>query len=139
MAKDKPPLPSVYKTGKGLAPLTMFDAEQLDGFPLGTEFELRCLTKRSWPQLKTYWKALGLAVKATGRWQSPEALHVALKVKLGHTVPIFDLKGNVAGMIPNSAALDAMDHAEFMAFFNAAMEALAEAIGADPLAWMEAA
>jgi hypothetical protein len=135
--KDKPPAPIVRKDARGLTPVAAFDAEELDAFPLGTEFDLVARTKRSIPQNGTYWKALQVAVDATGRWQSREALHTALKVKLGYVEPIFDLKGNVIGMKPDSTSFEAMTHAEFCVFMDRAMAELSEAVGFDVLAWLD--
>ena len=135
--KDKPPVPMVMKTRDGLRPVAAFDAEELDGFPIGTEFDLRPRTKRSVPQNGLYWRALQTAVDATGRWQTREALHTALKVKLGYVEPIFDLQGKVIGMKPDSTAFEAMTHKEFRQYMDSAMAVLSEAVGFDVLAWME--
>jgi hypothetical protein len=137
--RDKAPPPIAALTPRGLAPATAFDAEELAAYPAGTEFDLVARTKRSHPQQGTYWKALTRAVEATGRWQSREALHTALKVKLGYVEPIFDLKGNVIGMKPDSTAFNAMSHKDFCEYMDKAMAALSEALGYDALAWMEAA
>lgn len=137
--RDKAPPPIVRLTRNGLSPASPYDAEELAGYPEFTEFDLVARTKRSNPQQGTYWKALTKAVEATGRWPSRDALHTALKVKLGYVEPIFDMRGNVVGMKPDSTAFDAMPHKEFCEYMTKAMNALAEAIGYDPLAWMEAA
>jgi hypothetical protein len=134
--KDKPPSPIVRKEARGLAPVAAFDAEELAGFAVGTEFDLVPRTKRSIPQNGTYWKALQVAVDATGRWQSREALHTALKVKLGYVEPIFNLQGQVIGMKPDSTAFEAMTHKEFRAFMDRALGELSEAVGFDVLEWM---
>lgn len=134
--KDKPPPPRVRLSRQGLAAATAYDAEELAGFPAGTEFDLVPVAARSLPQSKTYWTALARTVEATGRWQSREALHVALKVKLGRVEPIFDLQGRVIGMRPDSTSFDAMSHREFCIYMEQAMAALAEAVGFDPLAFL---
>lgn len=135
--KDKPPAPIVRKDARGLSPVAPYDAEELDGFALGTEFDLIARTKRSVPQNGTYWKALQVAIDATGRWQNREALHTALKVKLGYVEPIFDLQGKVIGMKPDSTSFEAMTHKEFRTFMDRAMAELSEAVGFDVLAWMK--
>jgi hypothetical protein len=137
--RDKPPMPIVCLAGGVLRPVSSYDAQELASYPVGTEFDLVARTKRSHPQQGTYWKALTRAVEATGRWQSPKALHTALKVKLGYLEPIFDLKGNVIGMQPDSTSFDAMPHREFCEYMTKAMAALSEALGYDALQWMEAA
>lgn len=138
MAKRETPPPPIAKLFSGrIIPASGLDAEELSGFADGTEFDMVARTRRSHPQLKTYWKALASAVEATGRWQSREALHTALKVKLGYVEPIFDMQGKVIGMKPDSAALNAMTHRDFCEYMNRAMAELADAVGFDPLAFME--
>jgi hypothetical protein len=135
--RDKPPPPIVRKAGGRLSAVSAWDAELLDDFPDGMEFDLIARNKRTNPLHATYWKALTLAVEATGRWQSREALHTALKVQQGLVEPLYGLDGKVIGMIPHSTAFAAMDQGEFKAYFDKAMGALSEAIGHDALAWME--
>lgn len=137
MSKDKPPLPIVVLVNGRLVGASGFDAEELGRFPNGTEFDLKPRTKRSPPHNGTYWKALTLAVEATGRWPSREALHTALKVKLGRVEPIMDMGGRIVGMKPDSTRFEAMRQDEFASYFEAAMRALAEALGYDPLGWLD--
>ena len=138
MAKRETPPPPIVKLFAGrIIPASGLDAENLQAFPDGTEFDAVPRTKRSHPQLKTYWKALSEVVKATGRWGSREALHTAIKVKLGYVEPIFDLQGKVVGMKPDSVALDKMSHRDFCEYMNRAMAELAEAVGFDPMQFLE--
>ena len=136
---DAPPPPIVRKQRGQLVPVTAWDAAGLDEYADQTEFDLRPRTRRSLPQHRLYWQALSKAVEATGRWPTPEALHTALKVRLGRFEPIFDLKGNVCGMKPDSTAFDKMGHREFTAYAEQAYAALSEALGYDCLAFMEEA
>lgn len=136
-SRDKPPPPIARLHQGRLVPVTSYDAKELDGFAEGTEFDLIPRTARSYPQLGTYWKTLTLACEATGMWPHREALHRALKVKLGYVEPVFDMRGRVVGMIPDSTSFTEMPHREFCTFMDAAMKELAEAIGSDPLAWLE--
>lgn len=138
MAKDKPPAPIVVKSTR-LIPVSAYDADELARYAVGTEFDLIARTKRSIPQNGTYWRSLQKAVEATGRWPSRDALHVALKVKLGHVQPIFGMDGRVVGMQPESTAFEKMPHVEFRHFMDRAMFELSDAIGYDALAWMETA
>ena len=66
---DAPPKPMVRKFAGRLMAVSGFDAEALDRFPDGTEFDLSPKTRRSLPHHRTYWRALDKAVKATGRGQ----------------------------------------------------------------------
>jgi len=131
--RDKPPAPIVRLEHGRLTPVHAYDAERIDAFPRGTEFDLVPRTKRSNPQNSRYWLTLAKVVEATGRWERPEVLHTALKVQLGYMEPIFGLDGKVKGMAPDSTSFAAMPHDQFRVFFDKAMAALAEAIGVDPL------
>lgn len=139
MRADSPPPPIVRKERGRLVPVSSWDAAGLDEYPDGTEFDLRARTKRSRPQHRLYWSVLAQAVEATGRWPTAEALHTALKVRLGRFEPIFDMSGNVVGMKPDSTAFAAMPHREFTAYAEQAYAALSEALGYDCLAMGETA
>lgn len=136
MSREKAPKPIVRKTGGTLSPVTQFDAEEIAAFPDGMMFDLVARNKRTLPLHRTYWQALTKAVEATGRWQSREALHTSLKVKMGLVEPLYGLKGEVIGMIPHSTAFAAMDQGEFKAYFDGAMALLSDAVGYDVLAFL---
>ena len=136
MTKERAPKPMVRKAGGRLSPVSAFDAEELDAFPDGTMFDMVARSKRTLPLHRVYWQALTRAVEATGRWQSREALHTSLKVRMGLVEPLYGLKGEVIGMIPHSTAFGAMDQGEFRAYFDKAMAALSDAVGYDVLAFL---
>ena len=135
--RDKPPPPIVrLEGGLRLSPVTASDAEEILKLPPRTEFDLVIRSRRSLQHHRLYWRMLQNVVEATGRWESREVLHTALKVKLGYTEPIFGMDGKVIGMMPHSTAFAEMNQQEFTQFFDRARNALAEAIEADPLAFM---
>jgi len=134
---DRAPRPIVKLNGGRLAPVSAWDAEELSAFPDGMTFDMHPRNKRTLPLHRTYWQALSKAVEATGRWQSREALHTALKVAMGLVEPIYDLKGNVTGMQPHSTAFAAMDQNQFKAYFDGAMGKLSEAVGYDVLEFLD--
>lgn len=125
----------VRKGMKGLYPASPFDAEQLDAFPVGTEFRAASLTKRSLPQHRTYWRALSGVVAATEAWPTAEHLHRALKRDLGYVTTVLGLNGKPFED-EDSTAFDAMNQEQFQAYFNTAMKRLAEVVGYDPLGWL---
>jgi hypothetical protein len=133
MKRERPPAPIVRMSSRGLEPVTQFDSEEIAGYPIGSEFDLICRTKRSHPQLRMYWVVLGAVVEATGKWPTREALHNALKLKRGLVTLIYDLAGNPVGMQVDSTALDAMSHKEFTEYFTSAMAMLSDAVGYDVL------
>lgn len=124
------------KTPHGVRPISAFDAEELDRFPLGTEFDLAPRTKRSLPQHRTYWKALSDVVKATDAWPTPEHLHDALKHDLGY-VEVRKTLGGQPYISTESTAFAAMTADEFKAYMEKAIARLAEVTGIDPLEFLE--
>jgi hypothetical protein len=137
--KEKPPLIQAIMTSRGLRANTQDDAEKLASIPEGALFEIVPVTKRSDRQLRTYWKALGLVVKVTGKWPSAENLHRDIKMTLGYREQTINLRTGEITLVPDSIALDKMDHDEFCAFMNQAMELLADHVGFDPLAFLQEA
>lgn len=135
--REKPPLIQVMLTPKGLRPNTSDDAEKLASSTIGGLYELIPVTKRSPKHLRTYWKALGLVVKATGRWSSTELMHEEIKWCLGYRTRFVDWKTGIEYLRPDSVALDKMDQESFVSFFNAAMKLISEEVGIDPLQFLE--
>ena len=140
MAKrDKAPAPIVRKTGRGLAPVAQFFAEQILADPLGTEYDLVKRTKRSNPQNALYWVTLSEVVAATGKWPTAEHLHDDLKMVCGFVRNSVDWSTGEVRHVPDSTAFNAMNADEFRVYFDVAMAKLAEHIGYDPLAYRVAA
>ena len=136
---DKPPPPMVTLTARGLSPIGPYDAELLNSFSNGTEFDLVKRSKRSNPHLRTYWKALGDAVKATGVSASQDHLHLELKLACKYTQKVLNRTTDEVIEMPDSIAFEQMAQDEFKAYFDASMAMLASWIGYDPLRFMEAA
>ncbi len=128
----------VRKTPKGLQPASGYDAELVLSAPIGTEFRMAPLTKRSVPQHRTYWKALSEVCRATDKWPTAEHLHDALKRACGYVTVTHGLDGKPY-VTTDSTSFDAMNAPEFKAYMDRAMAQLADAIGYDPLAFLEAA
>lgn len=79
---------------------------------------------RSLPQNKLYWAILQHVAEAS-YWETPERLHVALKVRLGY----FDLMQMPNGkMVPvvHSASFDAMNQDEFQTYMDRAVKLICE-------------
>lgn len=127
------------KSARGtLAPASAYDAEAFDRLPPGAEVDVSPRTKRSLPQHRVYWKALGEIVKATEAWPTAEHLHEAVKRDLGYV----SVRKNLIGQpyaVTDSIAFDEMSQGEFQIFFDAAMRRIAEATGIDPLAFLDRA
>jgi hypothetical protein len=136
---DKPPAPMVIRTERGLRPARSWDAEALAQDPLNTEYGLVRINRRKPRQHRTYWRALGLVVKATDRWASAEHLHDEIKLACGYYRKAANLVTGEIMLIPDSTAFDKMDQAQWQAFMDKAMELIAQKCGFDPLSWLEAA
>lgn len=136
-SRERPGL-IVKRTPRGLSPVSSYDAEVLAGFPLDMEFDVVPRSKRSLPQLRTYWKALTLVVHATDAWPTPEHLHEALKIDLGYVSKVTLLSGETR-IVADSAGINAMSQEDFKVFFDKAMARLAETTGIDPLSFLSEA
>ncbi|PLT95529.1 hypothetical protein [Sinorhizobium medicae] len=134
--KEKPPLIQAIMTPRGLRAHTQDDAEKLASIPEGSIFEIVPVTTRSDRQLRTYWKALGLVVKVTQKWSSAENLHRDIKMTLGYREQAVNMRTGEITLVPDSIALDKMEHAEFCGFMNQAMALIADTVGFDPLAFL---
>lgn len=121
---------------RGVGPASAFDAEQLDRFPIGTQFRATSLTKRSLPHHRLYWGVLSRVVAATERWPTPEHLHQLLMEDLGYVTVIHDLKGRPK-VVRDSEAFDAMKQHEFNDYYLKSIARLAEVIGCDPHSLLE--
>lgn len=135
--KEKAPHIEVVSSPRGLKPMTAWDAESLMMMPEGRVFQLVPVTKRSDRQHRTYWKALGIVVKATEKWASAELLHRDLKMSLGYCEKSVNMRTGEVFLVPDSTALDKMDHDTFTHFFQQAMKLITEATGFDPLSFLD--
>jgi hypothetical protein len=124
------------KRRRHLVPASAIDAEDFDAMPEGTQVELTVLSHRSSAQLRAYWKALDDIVKATGMWATRYHLHDALRRDLGYIHVQRDLAGEPY-LAVDSTAFDAMKPDEFNAYFEAAMQRLAEVTGINPTAFID--
>lgn len=137
--KDKQPHMEVVMTARGLRAHTPSDAEMMVSLPIGKVFEIVPVSQRSSKQLKTYWKALGLVVKATNKWPNTDKLHRDIKMTLGYREQAVNMRTGEITLVPDSIALDKMEHEEFCNFMNKAMELLADTVGFDPLQFLQEA
>lgn len=122
------------KTQSGLSPVSAFEQELLDRYPVGAELEISIKQRRSLPQLKTYFKMLSYVNEATELYPTVEHMHEALKLYLGYVTEIQTIDGKIA-IMADSAAFAAMDGAAFTVFMDQAKRALAEKVGFDPMGW----
>jgi hypothetical protein len=135
--RDKAPAPIIRKTAKGFAPVSAYDADLVMAAPLGAEFELVRRSRRSLPQQRLYWQALGQVVRATGKWPTAEHLHHELKLICGYRMTVVNWDTGEVSTAVDSTAFDAMTQDEFRVYFDLAMSKLSEHIRFNVLAFME--
>lgn len=117
--------------GTRLVPVSIWDAELLDGCKQGQEFDLVRRSKRSAPHNSMYRAQLSLIVKATDAYPTPDHMHKWIKQTLGYTEPILSPKGKVVGMTLDSVSFDKMDQAAFNVFYEKAAQLIAQEMGID--------
>lgn len=136
MAKDSPPVPIVRKTNSGLFAVSGFDAEEIDAFPIGQEFDLKPRRRRSGALHRTYWKMLAGVVRATDIAPTSKKLHRKIKRQLGYVEEERGFDGKMHEVV-DSTSFDAMKtDAEFKPFFDKAVELLCLTCGYDVLDWL---
>ncbi|MCP5099888.1 MAG: hypothetical protein GY943_30410 [Chloroflexi bacterium] len=139
MARDKKPAPIIERTRHGLMPIDAETSEQVLSDPLGTQYDLIKRGSRSNKQLRTYWRALGIVVKSTGKWATPEHLHDELKLACGYHKKIVNWNTGEIILQADSIALENMKPDVFNEYMTVTMAKLAERVGFDPLAFLKEA
>ena len=134
MTRDIAPV-HMRRKGLMLEPASAMDAEKLASYANGSEVEVTIRQRRSGPQHRLYWAMLANVVTATGGdpYPTAEHLHEALKIRLGYVKLVKALDSDIKRVLPDSTAFNAMDQAEFKAYFDKAVAAIAEGFGFDPL------
>jgi len=115
------------RIGGALWPEDEKSAEAIRKIPRHTSVPVRLLRERNPEQLKLYWRVLDRVVEATGRWRTPEELHLALKIATGHIEEVKLVTGRRV-LVPESVAFDAMSEDEFIRYFDQAMRVLCEEV-----------
>lgn len=120
-------LPYGIGTGYYIAPADAQADDALLKIPLGKPFTIRLWRERSHEQNSLYWRVLERVVEATGRWRTPEELHLALKVATGYVDKVQLLNGRLV-LVPGSIAFDRMNQEEAQRFYDAALRIVADEI-----------
>lgn len=118
----------LQRKGGVLAPYDAYAAEQVEGLT-SAPVMAKVSVPRSISQHRWFWAELGTIVKATECAPSSRHLNQALKIALGYTMPVFDAKGEIVSLIPDSIAFDAMPQHEFNTYTNAVQKLVAERWG----------
>ncbi len=124
----------VRKNRVGLAPISPYDQEQMESLKEGAEFDLVPRSKKSLQQERMYWAILTRAVEATGVRPTKDYLHDHLRIVTGHYKIRVAGNGTVT-RVPDSTV--PMEAEEYQLYFTAAMAALTELVGYDPIEEMK--
>lgn len=117
----------VRRVDEYLVPATEAAKKAIAALPFGKRLEVRLSGDRSHEQLALYWSILEKVVEATGRWHTPEELHLALKVACGYVDKVRLLNGRLV-LCPGSIAFDKMGQEEAQRYYDAALKIVAEEI-----------
>jgi hypothetical protein len=111
----------------GLFPLDAKAAALIHKLPQRTPVAVRIDRRRSAVQNAMYWSVLEHVVAATGRWRTPEELHIALKVATGHVDPVRLIDGRMI-LVPQSIGFDHMSQDEAQAYYDAAFRVICDEV-----------
>lgn len=115
------------RVGGMFHPADSHAAEILRKIPQRGTVAVRVLRKRNPEQLALYWRVLDKVVESTGKWRTPEELHLALKVATGRVDIVRLLDGRLI-KVPDSVAFDQMSQDEFQAYMDAATRILCDEV-----------
>ena len=117
----------VVRIGDRLWPADAAAMTAVHRLPFDKKIQIRLQSDRSHEQLALYWRVLERVVEATGRWHTPEELHLALKVATGYVDKVRLLNGRLV-LCPGSIAFDKMGQEEAQRYYDAALRIVAEEI-----------
>lgn len=109
--------------GAVFRPRARLDMTLAAKFRQGSPLEATIKERRSEPRNRLYWAVLQAICDATGKWPNSEALHWALKIRLGYIEEIASVDGEIL-IRPRSTSFAKMSEQEFREYFDAAMSTL---------------
>lgn len=110
----------MVRDGLVLRPRARFDAALLERFRADVPILADLSERRNEGRHRLYWAVLQAVCDATGKWPNVEALHWALKVRLGYIEEIASIDGEPL-IRPRSTSFSRMGEQDFRTFFDAAM------------------
>src|SRR5690554_4186416 len=128
MSKKERPVYAFVRRGDHLVPEMEFDRRALDGVAEGQRVRLELKEFRNVARHRLYWSMLSDVIAATDCALSPERLHDLVKLETG-LVELVALPTGMKVALPGSIAFDKISEAEFVEFFNRAVEWLALTYG----------
>lgn len=124
---DEPPIRCV-RTPHGLAPVSVFDADRLERYPIGTEIDVTPMQERWLPRQRFYWAALTAvhenmpSRRFARRYFDVESLHDGVKVALGHVKHFVVGDGKIKVAPGSTSFVDMPDEGRFKGFVESAFE-----------------
>jgi hypothetical protein len=88
---------------------------------------VRVLHHRDAGDTALYWRCLECAVKATGRWETAEELHLALKIATGRVDAVRLVDGRRV-LVPQSTGFDQMTDDDARGYYTAALRIVCDDI-----------
>lgn len=123
----KPSTILMRRVGGMLHPADEKAAKLLRRIPPKTPIAVRILRHRNPAATALYWTVLDRVVEATGRWRTPEELHMALKVALGMVESMVLISGRKI-LVPQSTAYDQMSEDDFSSYMDSALKILCDEV-----------
>ena len=119
---------ALMKHNGSLSPAYNRDRENIGKLKDGEVYEFEVKRNRNLLHHRKFWAVLSAVCANSEKWDTPEQLLVALKMKLGYfnVVPGFD---GTEIMHTGSIRFEAMDEDKFTRFYNASLPILAAEIG----------
>ena len=127
MSREDEPLMFARISG-GLYPMNEAAEEAVRVLKQDEQVAVKISHRRNLERLKAYWSYLRRCVDATGCASSPKVLHNAIKIGLGN-IDYVKLKEGKMVPIAGSISFPKMTETEFIKYFEAAQQWLAEEIG----------
>jgi hypothetical protein len=125
------------RTPSGLSPHSAYDAEVLDGYPIGADVEVTIKQRRSNANHRHFFAALARVVQSGATpFTTTDELLGALKMSCGIT----EVRQSIGGApyyVPGSISFAAKDEPAFREFKEAAFALIARHYGVDPVALLE--
>ncbi len=122
---EKPSL-YVHRVGERLAPESMFDAELIREYDSLKRMKCVLTMPRNTDRLRFYFACINLIRENIDNPPSKNALHDAIKVRLGYTQTVKGVGGPI--ILPASVAFDAMPEDEFKSYLHDFKRLLSETI-----------
>lgn len=108
-------------TQRGLVPVSAWDAEQIDRYPMGSVVEVELHLPQSSKQARKLRWIVGLVASNTDEYANGDALMTALKYRLKHVRSVTLMGG---GMNLEARSLDDFDGPGLNQFFEQCMEVI---------------